>query len=233
MSRLDRVLDGLSHSVDWPEPSEHLPAKVTARVGLERGHRATGLGRWAWAAAAAALVVVALVPGAREAVADLFGEAGVRIGFVDEVSSDLGDDLQLGERVAIEDAAARADFELRYPTALDLPEETYSHAAGMVSMLWDGPILLSQRAGGTTYAEKALSSDTPVIGVEMADGHALWIESAGHSFTYLDAQGNRIAETTRLAANVLLWSADGVDHRLELTDDLDRALVIAESMEEA
>ncbi|HSM45922.1 MAG TPA: hypothetical protein VK969_12975 [Acidimicrobiia bacterium] len=231
MSRLDQVLEGLSHSVDWPEPAEHLPAQVAARIGSEGGHRPVGLRRWGWAAAAAALVLVALVPGAREAVADLFQEAGVRIGFVDGVSTDLGEDLQLGERVTIEEAVARADFELRYPTALDPPEETYIHAVGMVSMLWDGPILLSQRAGGTAYAEKAISSDTPVTGVEMADGHALWIEGAGHSFTYLDTQGNRIAETTRLAANVLLWSVDGVDHRLELRDDLDRALEIAESLE--
>ena len=231
MSRLDRVLEGLSHSVDWPEPTEHLVTRVTTRIGSERGRRAVGLRRWAWAVAAAALVLVALLPGAREAVADLFQEAGVRIGFVDEVSSELGHDLQLGERVASEEASARAAFELRYPQALGLPEETYIHGAGMVSMLWEGPVLFSQRAGGTTYAEKAISSDTPVIGVEMADGHALWIESAGHSFTYLDTQGNQIAETTRLAGNVLLWSADGVDHRLELTGDLDSALEIAESLE--
>lgn len=231
MNRLGRVLDGLSHSVDWPEPSEHLPTQVTARIDSERGHRAIGLGRWAWAAAAAALVLVALVPGARQAVADLFEEAGVRIGFVDEVSSDLGESLQLGEPVAPEEAEARADFELRYPGVLDPPKETYIRAAGTVSMLWDGPILLTQQPGGTTYAEKVIPTDTPVTGIEMDGGHALWIEGAGHSFTYLDAQGTRIDETTRLAANVLLWSADGVDYRLELTDDLTRALEIAESLE--
>jgi hypothetical protein len=59
----------------------------------------------------------------------------------------------------------------------------------------------------------------------------IWIEGAGHSFTLLDEDGNPVEETARLAANVLLWSADGYDFRLELTDDLNQALEIAQSME--
>lgn len=40
----------------------------------------------------------------------------------------------------------------------------------------------------------------------------LWIEGPAHTFTLFDAEGNPIEETTRLAANVLLWEANGVNH---------------------
>lgn len=230
MNKLDRVLATLPDTVDWPEPSEHLPARVVARMEAEGKRGTFRLRRWVWAAGMLMLLVVALIPGTRQAVADLFQEAGVRIGFVEEAPADLGRDLELGDLVALVEAEARVDFELRYPEVLGPPEETYVDEAGLVSMMWEGPVLLTQRAGGAFYAEKRIGSDTSVAEVAVSDETGLWVEGAGHSFTYLDAEGNRIEETTRLAGNVLLWSAEGVDQRLELIGDLSRALEIAESM---
>jgi hypothetical protein len=59
----------------------------------------------------------------------------------------------------------------------------------------------------------------------------LWIEGAIHTFTLLDQAGNPIEETTRLAANVLLWEMNGVNHRLETTGDLQSSLAIVETLE--
>lgn len=232
MTDLDRILATLSDAVDWPEPSEHLTTRVAARVESLR-RPAIGFRRWAWIAVVALFLVVALIPGTRRAVANLFQEAGVRIGFIDEVPSDLGGDLHLGQLVTVEEAASRVGLDLRYPQVLGPPAETYIDTAGLVSMLWEGPVLLTQRAGGVAYAEKAIGSDTSVTGVDLDGGSALWVEGAEHSFTYLDARGDTIEETTRLAGNVLLWSRDDVDYRLELTTDLARALEIAESMTES
>jgi hypothetical protein len=232
VNRLETVLATLSEVVDWPEPAEHLATRVVTRIESPPSKRPRIATRhWAWIAVASLVLAVPVIPGTRQAVANLFQEAGVRIGFVEDLPADLGRDLELGERVTIEAAASRVEFDLRYPAVLGRPEETYVDEPGLVSMLWEGPVLLTQRAGGTTYAEKALASATAVMTVDLADGLAQWVEGAEHSFTYLDAEGNTIAETSRLAGNVLLWSADGVDYRLELSGDLGRALDLAESLE--
>jgi hypothetical protein len=232
VSELERILATLPRSVDWPKPSEHMTTRVVARLEATKTHRPAWIRRWAWAVATLIVLVVALIPGARQAVANLFQEAGVRIGFVEELSSDLGGALELGEQVSIEVAESQVGFDLRFPAILETPEETYIDRAGLVSMLWEGPILLMQRDGGAAFAEKSIPSDSRVSLVELSGGTAVWVEGAEHSFSYLDTEGNTIRETTRLAGNVLLWSAEGVDYRLELSERLDTALEIAESLEE-
>jgi hypothetical protein len=47
----------------------------------------------------------------------------------------------------------------------------------------------------------------------------------------LDSDDQPVEETTRLAANALLWEANGVNHRLETTGDLESALAIVETLE--
>ena len=229
MNRLERTLAALPDAVDWPKPSEHLATRVVSRIESEMRPRDVRLRRWVWAAVGTLVILVALIPGTRQAVANLFQEAGVRIGFIQQTPSDLGRDLQLGDPVTLSEAASRVEFEVGYPELLGPPEETYFEA-GLVSMLWEGPILLTQRAISTSFGEKLIAPDTSVTDVQLAGGTALWIEGAEHSFTYLDEQGNRIEASARLAGNTLLWQRGGVDHRLELADGLDRAVAIAESM---
>lgn len=229
MSRLETILATLPQAVDWPEPSEHLVTRVGTRIRSRR--RLTTPPRWAVAAVVAVLIVVTgLAPGTRQAVADLLHEAGVRIGFVHRTPARVASDLDLGEPVSVEHASAEVGFMLQYPSILDPPQSAYLEG-GTVMLVWEGPILLTQRAGGEAYAEKGLGPATEATGVVVAGEPGLWIGGAEHSFTLLDAEGDLIEETTRLAANVLLWSADGIDYRLELTDGLERALAIAGSLE--
>lgn len=227
MSRLETILNDLSHTVDWPEPSEHLATRVVGHIeSAPRSHR---LRRWAIAIAVLTLVI-GLVPDTREAVADLLHEAGVKIGFVDEIPTDLAEDLNLGDPSTMREATEHATFELQAPAALGPADEVYVDGE-TVSMVWEGPTLLTQQAGGESYALKGVGPDTDATHVAVAGDPGLWIEGAEHTFTLLDQQGNPVEETSRLAANVLLWSSDGVDYRLELTGDLDRALEIATSLE--
>lgn len=227
MSRLETILNDLSHTVDWPEPSDQLATRVAGQIeSTPRTHR---LRRWAIAVAVLTLVI-GLVPDTRQAVADLLHEAGVRIGFVEKVPTGPIEDLSLGDPSTIKEAAKHTTFELQAPAALGPADEIYVDGE-TVSMVWEEPTLLTQRPGGEPYALKGVGSDTEATDVTIAGGPGLWIEGAEHSFTLLDQQGNPVEETTRLAANVLLWSADGVDYRLELTGDLDRALEIATSLE--
>lgn len=226
MSRLETILNDLPQTVDWPEPSEHLATRVTGHIESARQPRR--LRRWAVAIAVLTLVI-GLVPDTRQAVADLLHEAGVRIGFVDEVPTDLADDLNLGNPSTMEEAAEHASFDLPTPAALGPADGVYLDG-GAVTMVWEGPTLLTQQPGGEPYATKGVGPDTEATHVAVAGDPGLWIEGAEHTFTLLDLQGNPVEETTRLAANVLLWSSDGVDYRLELTGDLDRALEIATSL---
>ena len=79
-------------------------------------------------------------------------------------------------------------------------------------------------------AEKSLGPDAELSSLEVEGQPAFWIEGAPHTLTMLDPEGIPIEETTRLAANVLLWDANGVSHRLETTSDLESALAIVDML---
>ena len=239
MSRVEQVLASLPDTIDWPEPSPYMPSRINARIKTP-AHTATPR-RWIWAIMTAAVVVVALIPGTRQAVADLIVEAGVRIGVIDEVPQ-VGADLDLGEQTTLAEAASSVEFPIGVPDDLGDPATVYLDDR-IVAMVWPGAgslpaasgtdvaVLLTQTAGGEPRATKGISPATDLLAVMVDGAPALWIDGAEHTFTVLDQDGQPVEETSRLAANVLLWNADGVDYRLELTGGLDEARSIAESLE--
>ena len=231
MRDLETTLRSLSGSIDWPEPSPHLAARVTASIeATTRPQKATG--RWLIAAVVLTVLIVGLVPGTRQAVADLFVEAGVRIGFIAETPTIDADDFALGEETTLDEVSQVAGFRPSIPHDLGAPEAVFIGEDGHVSIVWESEsVLLTQVSSDGVFAQKGVGPETSVSEVMIDDEPGIWIEGAGHTFTLLDEDGHLVEETTRLAANVLLWSADGIDYRLELTDGLDRALEIAESME--
>ena len=232
MSRLETVLRTLPETVDWPEPSPHLAARVTSLNRSAAFPRRRPLWRWALLVVAAVFLVAGLIPGTREAMADLLHEAGVRIGFVSDTPQLDVDTLDLGRRLDLAEAEGLVEFDLAYPSTLARPDATFIAPDLQVTMVWeDEGALLIQGEEGDLYAEKGISPDTEVVPVSVGDQPGLWIEGADHTFTLLDPDGNRLEETSRLAGNVLLWTFDGVDYRLELSDGIDRALEIATSLE--
>ncbi len=249
-SRLESMLSSLADSIDWPSPSPHLPTRVVAHIeSLRRPTRRSGWRRLAMAMAAVIAVtgVMVVSPSARQAVADLFGVAGIRIGLNPDLAPTAGADLNLGEPIRLADIGQVVDFDVRSPTGGDLgpPDGVYLSEDGQVTMVWAGSqtlpaagdtdvsLLLTQRKayGLTDFAEKTIGPETEVQALHVEGHPALWIEGAPHTLTLLDAAGNPVKETTRLAANVLLWEAHGVNHRLETTGDLQSALAIVETLE--
>lgn len=249
-TNFESMLTSVGDSIDWPTPSPHLSARVLARIESEQPTQA---GRSAWlrpVLTTVAVLVVALVlvlsPSARQAVADLLSAAGVRIGFVSE-SPTTGADLSLGEPVDLEEARHAVDFELQIPSGDEpgAPDAVYLSDSGRVTMVWAGTptlpaagdtgigLLLTQYEAidGREFAVKSIGPETGVQRLVLEDSPALWIEGAAHTFTLLDTEGSPIEETTRLAANVLLWDADGVSQRLETTGDLQTALAIVDRLE--
>jgi hypothetical protein len=219
-------------------------------IELETGEvRHRGWRRTAIAAAAVLVVTLVFVfsPSARQAAADLLSAAGIRIGVTSDVAPTTGADLNLGKPVQLDEVQGNADVELRMPGGEDpgAPDAVYVNDGGQVTMVWVGTptlpsagksgigLLLTQHKsnGGLEVAEKSVGPETGVQRLTVEGQPALWIDGAAHGFTLLDTEGNPIEETTRLAANVLLWDAHGISHRLETTGDLHTALTTVDKLE--
>jgi len=249
-SHIELRVSQLAGVIDWPTPSPELPTRVMERIGS----RSWNAVRRPWRRTALALATVVVVtgvmvfsPSAREAVADLFEAAGIRISLTTDPAPTAGADLELGDPVQLAEVGQSVDFEVRVPTGADLgpPDGVYLQDDGEVTMVWahgqtlpaagdtDVGLLLAQRQVDSPrhIGNKAIGPGTEVRVLTVERRPAVWIEGTPHTLTFLDSDDIPVEETTRLAANVLLWEADGVNHRLETTGDLQSALAIVETME--
>ena len=245
---IEQALVELANHIDWPEPAHEtldLRHGVTAPPATRRY-------RWVPATAILLIVLVSLLlfsPGARQAVADLLGVAGIEITFDPDPAVVVGSELDLGEAVTLEEAAQAVSFELSIPNGLDEPDGVFLSdrpSSGRVSMVWEGSEALPAAGDsgiGVVYSQfalelaedadfvKSVHPDTAVRAVEVGRAIGLWIEGAPHVISYEDAAGNRVEEETRLASNVLMWESEGVTHRLETTLGLGPTLALAGSLQ--
>lgn len=248
-THLESALTSLGDYIDWPAPSPHMSTRVMARIEAEQP-TAARRPVWRRPKIAIAVLLVSLVfifsPSARRAVADLLGAAGIRIGVTSEEAPASGTELELGELVSLDEVGERVDFQLRVPGGEHpgVPDTVYLSDSGQVTMVWVSTLslpaagdtgiglLLTEYAGhgDQEVAEKSIGPETGAQRLTVEGQPALWIEGAAHTFTILDTEGNPIQETTRLAANVLLWESDGVNHRLETTGGLQGALAIVTAL---
>ena len=207
----------------------------------------------------ASIVVLALLPDTRTAIADRLGLRGVRIFFVEAEptpeSLPVGTGLALGRRVSLEEAREATSYAVHLPTLDDLgePDEVYlmsRSGGGMVSFVYrSGPdlpaspytgvgALLTQFRGETERMliekglrfEKGMPPGTTLEAVAVDGELGFWIEGEAHFFMYRDPTGNYQEERFRLAGNVLLWERDGLTFRLESALPKEEALRIAESV---
>jgi hypothetical protein len=247
--RLETMLTSLGDSIDWPTPSPHLSTRVLARIESDQP---TAVSRGLWRRAAIATVAVLAVslvfvfsPTARQAAADWLGAAGIRIGLTSDQAPTTGAELDLGELIQLDEVGDALDFHIRVPGGEHpgAPDAVYLSENGQITMVWAGTttlpaagdtgigLLLTQSRSGGQIAEKSIGPDTGVQRLSVEGQPALWVEGATHTFTLLDEDGNPVEESTRLAANVLLWETNGVIHRLETTGDLQSSLTIVETLE--
>ncbi len=188
------------------------------------------------ALAGVALAGVLAVPSARTAILDWLGVGGVEVRFVDELPAvPLARELDLGDRVSLDEARRAADFRVLVPPA-SLGDDPVVYlrdppAGGMVSFLYGSPedtkLLISQFRGDyepfiTKFVESSATSTSRIV----AGVPALWLEGA-HLVVYRDSDGLFIEEATRLARNVLLLERDGVTYRIEGALDEEEAVDVA------
>ena len=160
---------------------------------------------------------------------------------------DLGDDpLGLGPPVGADEAMAATGLPL--PVASTLGEQVSFHLPGgpQIVARYDvgGRTVLVAVLAGTTddaaFVKQATSGQITVVdlsgvdvpGVDGESARGVWIEGE-HVFDLysIDADGERRAESLRVAGDTLLWERAGTTLRVEGARDLEEALEIAGSME--
>jgi hypothetical protein len=244
--RFESMIADLADSVVWPVDSTSVEQSVLDNL-VDRQVRPERRRKLTYALVAIILIslIVYVVPPARQAVANLFGAAGIQITFGDTPFDEAVGDLGLGAEVAISDIDD-AGFEVLAPVGSDPgpPDGVFVGENGEVNMVWEARsqlpaaggtrigLLLTQREerSGTYQGVKTVSPETDVEAVLVNGAQGFWIEGALHTLVLVDETGLEREETRRLAANVLLWAREGISYRLETTGDLASALAIAESL---
>jgi hypothetical protein len=266
---LETALTELAHEVDFP-PTPDLSASVRVRLADERAPASRGLfPTITWPRAApvrrgAVLAALAILVLASVVVAAAIGIPGIRIIFMPGSASPvpsvtpsvrpspgaLGVGLALGDRLTLDEALARIDFEPLVPTlpGLSTPDAVYvseSSVGGRLSLVYAArPGLPEARTTGVGLLisefegrinrdglSKLVQEGTTVEEIEVDGAGGYWLEGATHIFVDRgDGRGSE-DDRVRLAGNVLMWDADGVSVRLEAQVTRDEALRIGRSMD--
>jgi hypothetical protein len=208
------------------------------------------------AAAVVLLVVVSViiaVPASRQAVADLFGIAGVEVhplpsttAPVPRTSLDPG--LDLGDPVSLAEARRLVSFPVAVPSAAGLgaPDAVYvRRGQGLESVslvyrpragfpaVFDSHVglLLSEYAGtATPYFDKYVDQQPPPTRVTVA-GRWPGLYFPGPQQVFVRDPGGEVHEEhPRLSAPTLVWVRGAVTYRMEATVDQERALGVAASL---
>jgi hypothetical protein len=197
--------------------------------------------RWALAAALivlAAVLATLAIPPARSAFLRVFHLGGEEFALVDElppVTPHLNLELALGDRITLPEARRRAGFRVR---ELDEPPDAvFRSERGTIWFLYGSPqharLLVAESRGGFDpglMMKKLAAEGTHLELVQVNGGPGVFVSGAPHIVMLLDENGYPIAESARLARNVLVWSSGGVAYRVEGALSKERALEIARDL---
>lgn len=240
MSELERALLAVGRELDFPATPD-LTGSVRRR--LAEGRRPSLFSRRALVVALAVLVVAAgavlAVPQARSTIKDWLGIGNVTIRYVEELPSvgKATGELELGERVSLDEARERAAFTVLVPRVNDLddpPKVYFREVDQQVAFLYgseEDPKLLITQAGVGGAVEKLVNlsaTDTELVAVEPGVA-GVWLSGAKHGLYYPGADHE---EPFRLVGNALIFeTSGGVTVRIEAEISRDEALRIARSLE--
>jgi len=243
VNELERALSALGPEIAVPEGPDLVPA-VFARIQPRRERRPQPR-RWVLAVALVVLAVLGAtlaIPDARSALFRILHIGGERIEFVDDLpavppSPAVDLEFALGERVSLQEARSRAAFDLRELD--DAPDRVYVGERGTVWFLYGTPervrLLVAQTplvfVDETLILKKLAGPDTRVEQVVVDGSTGYLLSGEPHLVLLLDANGEVIEESARLARNVLVWESGGVAYRLEGDFGKEDALRLARMLE--
>jgi len=180
-------------------------------------------------AVVAAIAAAFAVPQSRSAILDWLGLRNVSVVRVEKLPTvPAHGDLDLGQRVTLDEAKRRAPWLLMPDGTPDSVWVSESVPGGKVSLLWGTPSnvkLLLTEFTGRTYIEKVIDGDTQVERVKIGNAGA-WFKGS-HVVMFQDRDGRFRESHARLARNTLVWQLGGVTLRLEGGLTKDEALRIA------
>jgi hypothetical protein len=198
-----------------------------------------------WLAAAAALLValvIALVPQTRAAVAHavdgLLRFAGIEVqqGQGRPAVHPSPAPLPSARAATLDEARRLARFPVRVPDALGVPERVEvadpapDGAPRVVSLVYrGGAVRLDQFDGSLDIGFLKTTGRHDIEWVEVGGEPGLYFPTP-HVLEYVDRDGRRHAETTRLAGPTLVWSAGRVTFRLEGPFTATQAETVARSV---
>jgi hypothetical protein len=245
MSELELALVHLGRQLDVP-PTPELAPRVRGRLAEGPVGRSWASRRGLALALAAALIVAVgalfAVPGTRAAILEFFHLRGVTIQRVEELPTvplqRNFDKLFLGEKVTLNEARERADFDVVVPEALGDADAIYfqdNPPGGMVSFVYGTPerpraLFTEFRATVKDVAIKKVTAETHVASVQVDGRQGYFLFGEPHEFGYFDRTGEFRQEIVRLAGNTLLWERGPLTLRLEADINREEALAIARSV---
>jgi hypothetical protein len=189
-------------------------------------------GRWTFVAlaAVAALVGMTVTPGARSALADLFGVESVpELG---RVAPDVAPPF-LGRQVAMDAAEATVPFHVRTIGSLGAPDAVYVRddiVGGMVMVAYEGGRLRLSQWRSTDVDVRATVVRVRGTADDVTIGYlrGLWIAgSARGTFTVVGADRTIHHEAFDVDEGVLLWQEEGAAFLLQGAGTRTRALALA------
>lgn len=209
------------------DPVVPLDRRRRTRSGTPRSLR--------WAAAVVLVAVtggVAAIGPAREAVAGWLGVDGVTIEVIDRLPAGLPDrfDLRaLGEPTTLSVAQQAVSFPIRVPAGFGPPDAYVDHPPGGVTLAWpEERVVLTEHPGDVYAIAKGAPPGTTVEPVTVEGQPGFWI--TGDHLVAEPAPPGGTAPPPRLTGNALVWSVDGVVHRLEVDTPLADARTLATTL---
>jgi hypothetical protein len=243
MRDLELALAQIGRELDFPETPDLAPRVRQRLAAGSRPRRSLLPARrglvLVFATLAVAVAAVMAVPQSRAAVLEFFGLRGVEIQRVEKLPPvPRQTTLDLGAEVTLDEAVARAGFDVVIPEELGDPDHVYYQdfpVGGMVSFVYgdtqEPRALFTQfRATVEESIHKKVLEDTRIEALRIDGQPGFWLTGDPHLFYYVDAQGNFDDENVRLAGNVLLWERGRLTLRLEGELPRAEALEIARSV---
>jgi hypothetical protein len=236
-------LRDLARRLDVP-PAPDLRAAVRAQI---LAHPRSRWRRWrTLLAGIVAVILVAAVPPARAAVADVvtkvFTFAGVEVHLrpgpipVTPTPSPLPSQSPLPSlhSAALDEARRRARFPVGVPDRLGVPQDvqladpTPDGAPRVVSLLYQGgTVRLDEFDGQWDVTFSKGDPDRDARWVSVHDQFAIWFPTP-HPMAYVDREGTH--QLARTAGPTLIWQNGETTYRLEGIPSLDEAIRVAESV---
>jgi hypothetical protein len=257
MADLEARLFALGPELEWPATPNVVPA-IRSRLVADPRRRPSPAWRVAFAAAAAVVLTAGAllaIPSTRDAIAAFFHLQGLIIQRVptnptpapSHGTTSIGDRLNLGAQVTLDQAQATAHFQIAVPRALGTPDAVYllghgdTQGVGLVYLPHPGLPQAAQTGVGALviefpgqvprdYFAKMLGPDATLENVQVNGNAGYWISGKPHGLFFIDSHGNSQEDTFRLAGNTLIWDQAGLVIRIEAGVSKDQALQLATSM---